>query len=107
MCYCAEAGGYIEGGEALIKEPENSMVNVLTFDTFHRFIERHPLVLLYFYAPWCGHCQQLVRRPPRPPNLPPCETCEAFCPFNCCVMMHTGDTSNAQACDLLELLLRW
>jgi thiol-disulfide isomerase/thioredoxin len=57
-----EAGGGAPGGEELLKEPPNSKVSVLTFDSFHRFIERHPLILVEFYAPWCGHCQQLVSR---------------------------------------------
>jgi thiol-disulfide isomerase/thioredoxin len=57
-----EAGGGAPGGEELLKEPPNSKVSVLTFDSINRFIERHPLILMEFYAPWCGHCQQLVSR---------------------------------------------
>ena len=53
-------GGHHEGGAELIQEPPNSKVTVLTYDTHDQFIERHPLILLYFYAPWCGHCQQLA-----------------------------------------------
>lgn len=59
----AEAGGGAPGGEELLVEPKNSKVHQLTFDTIHRFVERHPLILMEFYAPWCGHCQQLVSYP--------------------------------------------
>ena len=26
-------------------------------DNFHRFVNKNPLTLMEFYAPWCGHCQ--------------------------------------------------
>ena len=32
---------------------------MLNAGNFHRFIKRHPLTLMEFYAPWCGHCQDL------------------------------------------------
>ena len=35
---------------------------VLSSDTpgnFHRFIKRHPMTLMEFYAPWCGHCNSM------------------------------------------------
>ena len=34
------------------KEPEDSKVHVIEYDNFWRFIDRHPLVLMEFYAPW-------------------------------------------------------
>ena len=43
-------------------EPSNSAVNVLTYSNYHRFLRSNTkdLVLMEFYAPWCGHCQQLA-----------------------------------------------
>ena len=29
-------------------------------DLFQRFMNRNPLVLMEFYAPWCGHCQEMA-----------------------------------------------
>jgi len=43
-----------------IKEPKGSKVSVLNKDLFPRFISRSPLVLMEWYAPWCGHCQELA-----------------------------------------------
>lgn len=45
-----------------IEEPPDSKVHVVNYDTFNRFInnKHHPLVLMEFYAPWCGHCQHLA-----------------------------------------------
>jgi len=45
-----------------IKEPKGSKVSVLNKDLFPRFIARNPLVLMEWYAPWCGHCQELAPR---------------------------------------------
>ena len=39
------------------KEPADSKVFQLNPDNFHRFVNKNPLTLMEFYAPWCGHCQ--------------------------------------------------
>jgi FAD-linked sulfhydryl oxidase len=51
------AGGAAAAG---IKEPKGSKVSVLNKDLFPRFISKNKLVLMEFYAPWCGHCQELA-----------------------------------------------
>ena len=33
-------------------EPWDSKVRVVEFDGFWRFLDRHPLILMEFYAPW-------------------------------------------------------
>jgi thioredoxin-like negative regulator of GroEL len=55
------AGGHATGGtEADTIEPPDSKVHVLNYRNFDRFVKRNPLILMEFYAPWCGHCQQLA-----------------------------------------------
>ena len=41
------------------KEPPDSKVFQLNPDNFHRFVKKNPITLMEFYAPWCGHCQNL------------------------------------------------
>ena len=48
------------GAEQSIPEPNDSKVHVLSYDNYYRFLERHPLILMEFYAPWCTHCQELA-----------------------------------------------
>merc|ERR1719301_484165 len=57
----ALAGGAPSGGSAAdTVEPADSKVFQLTYRSFDRFMQKNPLVLMEFYAPWCGHCQQLA-----------------------------------------------
>jgi hypothetical protein len=40
------------GNEAATTEPADSKVHVIEYDKFWRFLDRHPLILMEFYAPW-------------------------------------------------------
>ena len=50
--YLLAACAALAEGDAGIPEPADSKVHVVTYDTFDRFIKKHPLVLMEFYAPW-------------------------------------------------------
>lgn len=39
-------------------EPQDSKVVTLTADTIDDFIGIDALLLIEFFAPWCGHCQE-------------------------------------------------
>lgn len=51
---------FADADSAGIPEPNDSKVHVLSYDNYYRFLERHPLILMEFYAPWCKHCQELA-----------------------------------------------
>lgn len=40
--------------------PEKETVVTLTVETFDEFIGDKPIMLVEFYAPWCGHCKKLT-----------------------------------------------
>ena len=39
---------------------EDEGAYVLNRDTFAHFVMDKPLLLVEFYAPWCGHCKKLA-----------------------------------------------
>jgi len=52
-----EDEGEENGGK---KDFDESDVVVLGSSNFTAFVTKEPYVLVEFYAPWCGHCQELA-----------------------------------------------
>lgn len=46
-------------------ETGDEAVVTLTSETFDKFIEDNKMVLVEFYAPWCGHCKSALSSNPK------------------------------------------
>lgn len=49
-----------EGGSVLKKAVSEKDVVILGSDNFTSFVQANNYVMVEFYAPWCGHCQELT-----------------------------------------------
>jgi len=45
---------------AAVAKPSDGSVVELTDETFEDFVKTNDVVLMEFYAPWCGHCKRLT-----------------------------------------------
>jgi steroid 5-alpha reductase family enzyme len=52
LCIGVVSGAHADDNAEATKEPPDSKVHVLEYEGFWRFLDRHPLILLEFYAPW-------------------------------------------------------
>ena len=52
LCFAASSSG---GDASATVEPADSKVHQIEYAEFWRFVEKNPLVLMEFYAPWYCH----------------------------------------------------
>eukprot|EP01012_Entosiphon_sulcatum_P025992 TRINITY_DN3138_c0_g1_i1.p1 TRINITY_DN3138_c0_g1~~TRINITY_DN3138_c0_g1_i1.p1 ORF type:complete len:508 (+),score=117.04 TRINITY_DN3138_c0_g1_i1:47-1525(+) len=45
---------------ALVLAPCAAQVREVNFDNYYKLLKSHDIVLIEFYAPWCGHCKEFA-----------------------------------------------